>query len=216
MKRSIVRNAAALAFGAAALYSASSAMADNVVVQPSQPAQAAPAAQTPVFVNFQPAQPAAAVVGANAPQPASPVVVNNSEGPRADRSEHYTRPNRALLMTGLIVAGAPYIASMGVAATSGHTGDGDLWIPAIGPWLDLGQRGGCPATGDCGGETANKALLVGDGVLQSVGVLQILGAFIFPETYGGTVYNTASGASLTVAPAKLGRGSYGLSALGTF
>ncbi|MDP9150979.1 MAG: hypothetical protein M3O36_13700 [Myxococcota bacterium] len=215
MKALIVRNAAALAFGAAALYSASSASADNVVMQPAQPAQAAPA-QAPVVVNSQPAQPAPVVVGATAPQPSSPVVVNNADGPRADRSEHYTRPNRALLMTGLIVAGAPYIASMGVAATSGHAGDSDLWIPAIGPWLDLGQRGGCPANGDCGAETANKALLIGDGVLQSVGVLQILGAFIFPETYGGTVYNTASGASLTLTPAKLGRDSYGLSALGTF
>ncbi len=215
MKTLNVRSALALAVGAAALYTTSIATAQTVVMQPGQ---AAPPAPAPVVVSTPAPQPAPApvVVGSSAPPPSSAVVVNNGGAPHGETTGSYTRPNRALLMTGLIVAGAPYVASIGIAATSSHTGDGNLWVPAIGPWLDLGSRGGCPANSDCAGETGNKALLIGDGVLQTVGVLQILGAFIFPETYGGTVVTTASGATLTLTPTKLGRSSYGLSAVGSF
>jgi len=117
-------------------------------------------------------------------------------------------------MTGLVVAGAPYIASVGIAATSAREGDANLWIPAVGPWLDLGSRPDC--NGDCGTETGNRVLLVGDGILQTVGVLEIIGAFVFPESYSTTVTTTASGGTLSLAPSKVGRSGYGLSAVGEF
>jgi hypothetical protein len=121
-------------------------------------------------------------------------------------------------MTGLIVAGAPYIASMAVAGTSGHAGDSDLWIPAIGPWLDVAQRGGCPQNGaSCGPEIGNKVLLVGDGILQSVGVLEIAGSFIFPEhEHVTTIQTSKAGDFVTFAPSRMGAGGYGLAAAGTF
>jgi hypothetical protein len=77
-------------------------------------------------------------------------------------------------MSGLIAAGVPYIGSVVVAASSRHAGDQDLWIPVVGPYVDVGNRGGCPANSDCGTETVNKALLVIDGVIQSIGALEIL------------------------------------------
>jgi hypothetical protein len=128
------------------------------------------------------------------------------------------RPNRYLLMTGLILAGAPYIASMAVAGTSSHQGDGDLWIPAMGPWLDLAQRGGCPQNGaSCGPEVGNEVLLVGDGILQSVGVLEIAGSFIFPEReHITTIQTSKAGDFVTFGPSRMGVGGYGLSAAGTF
>jgi hypothetical protein len=120
-------------------------------------------------------------------------------------------------MTGLIVFGAPYVASISVAATSPHVGDSNLWVPVLGPWLDVGARGGCPASnGDCGAEAGNKVLLVGDGILQTVGALEIAGAFIFPETYGATTFRTSrSGGTVTFAPSSVGAG-YGVSAVGQF
>jgi hypothetical protein len=178
-----------------------------------------------VVVENPPAQPAPAVIAPSAP----PVVVNNqapvaapgpvvAEAPPAEADTGtYWRPNRYLLMTGLIVAGAPYIASVSVGATSSNSNDHDLYIPAFGPWLDLGQRGGCPANGSCAGEVGNKALLIGDGILQSVGVLEILGSLIFADTGRVTTVQTGkNGAWVAFSPASMGVGGYGMSAVGQF
>jgi hypothetical protein len=210
MKSLTVRYAIVIASAAAvgSVCWGSVASAQTVVVQPGQ---AAP-----------PPAPAPVVVAPQAAPAASPVVVNNEPGPQssapasAESPSGVTRPNRKLLMTGLILAGAPYAASIGIGATSSHNGDSNLFVPVIGPWLDLGSRGDCPANADCGPETGNKVLLVGDGILQSVGFLEIIGAFIFPETLTTTTYTTASGASFTVTPSKVGREGYGLSAVGEF
>jgi hypothetical protein len=121
-------------------------------------------------------------------------------------------------MTGLVLGGVPYVGSIAVAASSSHVGDSNLWIPIVGPYIDVANRGGCPASGSCGGETGNKALLIGDGVIQTIGAIEILGSFIFPETIRTTAtVTTSSGASVTFAPAKVGPGgAYGLAAVGSF
>jgi hypothetical protein len=211
----------AAASGTAALCWTLAASAQSVVVtNPNPPAPAPAPAAAPVVVAPQ---------AAPAPQPApqNNVVVQPAAAPaepapaptavEADSGGRW-RPNRYLLMTGLIVAGAPYIASMAVAGTSSHEGDSDLWIPAIGPWLDIAQRGGCPQNGaSCGPEIGNKALLVGDGILQSVGVLEIVGSFIFPEhEHVTTIQTSKSGDFVTLAPSRMGAGGYGLAAAGTF
>jgi hypothetical protein len=198
-----IRASAALAIGVAALCWNANALAQNVVVQ-APPPQPAPA-------------PAPAVVAAEPVAPA-PVVVSG-DVPVRDRADHDDwRPNRALLMTGLILGGVPYVGSVAVAATSGHPGDSNLWIPIVGPYIDVANRGGCPASGSCAGETGNKALLVTDGVIQTIGAIEILGSFIFSDTVRTTaVVTTSSGASVTFAPAKVGPGNaYGLTAVGSF
>jgi hypothetical protein len=203
MKMLNIRDSVGLALGIAALSWNAPALAQNVVVQ-APPQQPAPAA-APVVV---------------APEPVAPApVVASSDAPVRDTAEHDEwRPNRALLMTGLILGGVPYVASMAVAASSGHVGDSNLWIPIVGPYVDLGNRGGCPASGSCAAETGNKALLIGDGVIQTIGAIEILGSFIFPDTVRTTAtVTTSSGASVTFAPAKVGSaGAYGLAAVGRF
>lgn len=121
-------------------------------------------------------------------------------------------------MSGLIAAGVPYVASMVVAGTSGHPGDKDLWIPVVGPYVDLGNRGGCPANESCGTEILDKTLLVVDGVFQTIGALEILGSLIFPDTVQVTTVATSSGGSITFTPARVGdrSGGYGLAAIGRF
>ncbi|MBV9946968.1 MAG: hypothetical protein JOZ69_08980 [Myxococcales bacterium] len=220
MKTLAFPRAAALALSGAALMFAGSAAAQTVVV-PAQN-QAPPPPSSNVVVN-QPAPAAPAQTNMQAPAPSGPVVVNNGGGPVADApGPTYTRPNRALLMTGLVAFGVPYIASVSVAATSSHAGDSNLWVPAIGPWLDLGARGGCPASSatmnpDCGAETGNKVVLVADGILQTFGVLEVIGAFVFPETCGpAAVVTGENGENVSFTPAKLGNGGYGLAALGRF
>ena len=202
MKMLRIRDSAALAIGVAALSWNAPALAQNVVVQ--SPPQPVPA-------------PAPAVAG---PEPVAPApVVVSGDAPVRDRVDHDEwRPNRALLMTGLVLGGVPYVASMAVAASSGHVGDSNLWIPIVGPYIDVANRGGCPASGSCAGEIGNKALLISDGVIQTIGAIEILGSFIFPDTIRtSAVVTTSSGASVTFAPAKVGPGSaYGLSAVGSF
>ena len=222
MKSNVIRNAAALVLGGAVLVWSLPGAAQVVVQQPAPqppppqttvvtPAPApAPAPQTNVVVSpgVTQAQPPSTTV-VTPPAPAAPV---------ADEAIHpETRPNRKLLMTGLVVFGAPYIASMGIAATSQHQGDSNLWIPALGPWVDLGARGGCPSgSTDCGNETGNKALLVADGILQTVGAFEIIGAFIWPETVEVTTVGKADGPLVHFTPGKVGRDGYGMAAVGQF
>jgi hypothetical protein len=136
---------------------------------------------------------------------------------RADRTETVTRtgPNKALLQSGIVAVGVPYAASAVVALTSDHAGDKNLYLPVVGPWFDLGNRGSCGGAMEpsCDRETAYKALLVVDGVIQGIGALEILGAFIYPESHTTTVSNAPT---WTVAPARLTAGGYGLSAFGHF
>lgn len=210
--------AAALAAGVVAFSWTATASADNVVVQPQQPAQqSAPAAQPAPVVVTPPAQQPAQTTTTSGSVP-GPVVVNNGDAPRAESSREYVGPNRALLMSGLIVAGVPYVASVGVAASSKHDGDSNLYIPVVGPWLDMGSRGDCPVgSSACDNETANKFLLGADGVLQAIGTLQIIGAFIFPETRSATTIGaTKYTPEITLTPSKMGRAGYGLSAVAEF
>jgi hypothetical protein len=124
-------------------------------------------------------------------------------------------PNRALLHSGLFTFGVPYVASIVVASTSDHQGDNNLYIPVAGPWMDLADRGGCGNFGQpsCNAETGYKVLLVANGILQGLGALDIVGAFVFPETHAVAASDRPH---VAVSPAYLGRDSYGLAAVGRF
>jgi len=92
-------------------------------------------------------------------------------------------PDGRWLSVGGLVFGTTYLTSLVVAGTSSYRADQRLYVPLAGPWL--AARGECgsnlryPA---CGHETRNDALLVGDGIGQALGILQIVGGFLFPTT----------------------------------
>jgi len=125
-----------------------------------------------------------------------------------------TGPNRELLRSGLFALGVPYLASVVVAATSDRPEDKHLYIPVAGPWLDFANRGPCGRAGEpsCDMETAYKVLLIGNGILQSVGALEIVGSFFFPETRTVTV---KSERRLLITPYYAGSGA-GLAAWASF
>jgi hypothetical protein len=127
-----------------------------------------------------------------------------------DTHERYM-PNRYLLASGLLVFGIPYTASVIVAATSGNPGDQHLYLPIVGPWLDIARRPGCPAANvDCDTETSNKVFLGIDGVLQGLGTLQFIWAFLRPEhEVFTTVAATRYPPKMTFLPAHVASG-YGL------
>ena len=99
------------------------------------------------------------------------VVAEPAPRPVVAEQTHYAPPNRALLGGGLIAFGGSYIPSVIVAAANNNPYDNHLYIPVVGPWLDLGNRpacGGVFQTG-CGTETGFRTLLVVDGIFQGAG-----------------------------------------------
>jgi hypothetical protein len=166
--KSMAKWTAGAAALAATVWSASAAAQDTevIVTTPESPASA------PVIVNQAP-PPAPVYV---APPP---VVVREPASQRGDvvLDTDYS-PNKGLLVTGAFIFGATYTASIIAAARSDRDANKKLYIPLVGPWMDLAdRRDGRP---DSDTETTEKAFLVADGILQGIGTLQIISAFAFP------------------------------------
>ena len=136
-----------------------------------------------------------------------------STGAQSREAVTASTPNPSLLDSGLFALGVPYAISVVVAATSAHTGDNRLYLPVAGPWADLGNRGSCGGPGQttCNAETSYKITLAADGMLQGIGALEIVGAFLFPET---TV--TATEPHIAFSSGHIGTNGYGVAALGRF
>lgn len=128
-----------------------------------------------------------------------------------------TNPSAELIGSGLLMFGLSYGGSILAAVASDEHADRALFVPIAGPWLDLADRGSCPPRSSCRGETAAKALLAADGVVQTMGALGILAAFLFPETRTVTrvAKAEASARRVTVLPS-FSPSSVGLSARGAF
>jgi hypothetical protein len=176
-----------------------------------------PVAAAPVIATLQPAPPLpTTTLAITAPPAPPPLPLQPAPSPTREAATRTSwRPDRTLLMSGIVLFGAPYIASVGIAATSQRASDGNLAVPVIGPWLDLGGRRGCQGPG-CGPEAGYEVLLALNGILQTVGALEIVGAFLFPETHEIGTIATGASTSLTLGPSRVGPGAYGLAARGNF
>jgi hypothetical protein len=156
-------------------------------------------------------------------RPAAADEVARPARPMKDVSKTKTRPRTTLLKSGAVLLGVPYVSSVVVGATSERKGDQHLFVPVAGPWMDISDRD-CTTNQKCKNEGLYKGLLIADGVFQGLGALQIVGAFLLPETV--TARKTAASAThrstkpregvhVRLAPGGVG-GGYGLLARGTF
>jgi hypothetical protein len=94
------------------------------------------------------------------------------------------RPNKTLLRTGGGIFLLGYGASVIAGAASHRDADHKLFIPVVGPWLDLGDRS-CTVTNPCGAnEDIAKAMVLTSGIVQGAGVLLALGSLVIPESTG--------------------------------
>lgn len=181
--------------------------------QPYQQTQQQPAQQEPAQQQQTTAVSTTTTTSANVDPNASPP----SSG--ADRPGWIYRPNRPMLFTGLTMLTATYTASVIVGASSDKDVDKRLYIPVVGPWLDLGQRD-C-GLGDCGQtEDWNQALLIGSGVLQGVGtVLTVASFFAREETDRPANWRSAAAKpakpTFQITPMSMRAGG-GVGAVGTF
>jgi hypothetical protein len=126
-----------------------------------------------------------------------------------------TGPNTGLISSGFITFGVPYVTSVIIASQSNHEGDKNLYMPVAGPWIDLANRGGCDGINQptCATETGYKVLLAADGLLQTVGAVEIFAGLLIPERHATTV---AKQPTVHVAPSPVGQAGMGLAAVGRF
>jgi hypothetical protein len=132
----------------------------------------------------------------------------------------YRHPNSSFLGKGVFAFIGAYFPSVLVAIVNDNSYDKRLYVPVLGPWLDLADRPGCggPGQSTCSAETAFKLLLIASGAAQGFGALAIVLGLALPERIvpQSAPSQQAGGVKLRVLPASLGRGGYGMQAVGTF
>jgi hypothetical protein len=156
---------------------------------------------TPVLRAEEPAPPPQVVVTPPA-EAARPIVMATANA----------GPGATLLSGGLMTLSLSYGAAVSLAATSPHKGDARLYVPVIGPWLDLGGRGEClvPA-GACGGEAIDKVFLVVDGLFQGAGAVAVVSGLLVPSLRS---FDTDT--RIHVFPVSFGPATPGVTAYGNF
>lgn len=131
-------------------------------------------------------------------------------------SEQERKPNKAMLITGSAIFLGTYAAGAIVASFSDTKGDDNLYIPVVGPWLDLAQR---PCSlGECTfREDVNIAHIIGSGAAQAAGIGIALASFFVGERRDGrpAPQPPVTQAHVQVLPVSL-RGGAGIGAFGTF
>lgn len=151
------------------------------------------------------------------------VTTTQSAAPMTAEQKELFKPNRPLLLAGSVAFLGGYVPSMFVAGLSPHDGDKHLWIPVVGPWMDLGDRPMCNTPGgtqSCGTETFNDIMLIVDGVAQAAGVAGVVASFFIPEE---RKVSTVTGKlapqkqfQIHFSPASIARGAPGIAAIGTW
>lgn len=122
-----------------------------------------------------------------------------------------TRPNPALLVTGGAILAGTYVTTAVVAGQSDHEPDKNLYIPVVGPWLNLADR----QCSGCEHETRNVTLIVGSGILQGLGAGMVLASFLVPKKVEAATIQ-AGNVKMHVLPTQMGRDGAGVGAVGTF
>jgi hypothetical protein len=132
--------------------------------------------------------------------------------PFESTTNHY--PNGRLLAGGAGLFFISYIPAVFAASVSDRDEDKKLYIPIVGPWIDLAERD-C-TTRPCGSqETVNKALIATSGFVQNVGLVLGVLAFIIPEKVATTSTTSETKPSVHVTPISYGTGA-GVGAIGRF
>jgi hypothetical protein len=93
-------------------------------------------------------------------------------------------PNSEVIFGGVFVLTSAYLFSAMAAAGSPVKADEQLYIPLVGPWLDISKRPHCGPRKDqpsCRTEPANMTLLVTSGLAQGIGTLVLMGGIMFPK-----------------------------------
>jgi hypothetical protein len=123
-----------------------------------------------------------------------------------------------LLLSGVVTFGLSYVPAVMTASESTFAIDKQLYVPVVGPWLDLANRPNCGAGSlSCSAEVGNQALLIVDGFFQGLAVVQVLaGLGAVARDSATAVAKSDDTPTVHVRPTQLGASGYGLAAIGKF
>lgn len=125
-------------------------------------------------------------------------------------------PNRPLLISGATLLGVSYVPSVIAGIQSTRDADHLLYLPVVGPWLDLGNRSCTPAE-PCTNEGVSAALLVIDGAAQLAGGALMAASFFVPQRAARVTTTVgANKVDVQLTPARMGMDGWGLAAVGDF
>ena len=135
----------------------------------------------------------------------------------AERATKNSEAGAGLVLSGLITFGFAYVPSVMIAGEGNVTADRRLFVPIAGPWLDMHDRPACGPIGpSCDSESVNQALLVVDGVLQGLAVVEVLAGLATLAQDDSSEAVKPKNTGLHVTPAQFGAGGYGLATFGSF
>ena len=127
-------------------------------------------------------------------------------------------PRKGLVISGAIVGGAAYgFGVVGAVDSDFEDNAGYLLIPGVGPWLMLAAGGDppqrCPTQEVCadGMPDYKPLFVVAAGLAQAVGTVLFVAGFTSKRRY-----LERKDLEVSVVPAPLGRGAYGLGVIGAF
>jgi len=122
-----------------------------------------------------------------------------------------TEANTPAIATGAVTFGLFY----GAAAVAAEMSDSDspdrrLFVPVVGPWLDLSDQPTCPVgEQQCDRTTTRKILIGADGAMQAIGLAVAVYGIFTP------IHRTTGG--VDVVPVAMGQhGGHGLALSGHF
>lgn len=135
-----------------------------------------------------------------------------------------TRPRKGLIVSGSIILGVPYFLSLSVAASSKADADHWLYVPLLGPFIDVGNRkedcntfsnGNFGSTTTCTDDSSVRFFLMTDGLMQAAGAAMLILGFALPQRLlvrDDAPFVGSSGRQFvwSVAPRTFGRSGYGL------
>ena len=121
----------------------------------------------------------------------------------------HRRPNRPMLITGGALLIGTYVTTAALAGVNGPVADRDLYLPVVGPWINLADR-----SSDRQNNTRDTVLIAGSGVLQGVGAAMLITSFFVPESVP-TARISAGNVKMQVTPTA-SYGAAGVGAIGTF
>ncbi len=137
--------------------------------------------------------------------------------PAESQNSDFASPSN-LFLAGVVTFTLSYLPAVMTAGNSSLAVDRQLYVPVAGPWLDLAMRPNCgPGSMSCSAETMNQGLLIADGFFQGLAMVQLLaslGALAHDSMGVATTVDDKPG--VHVRPAQVGRGAYGLAAVGKF
>jgi hypothetical protein len=179
-----------------------------------QPADPAPPPPPPAAADSQPVPPPPPPPVTNQPT----VVVTPPPPPTAPDYEVVEDSyNAPIFASGALVFAGTYGASVVTAAsTDDSRGNHRLYVPVVGPWLALNDRGSCDVLrSSCDNETTAKVLLIADGVFQAAGLLAMLDGIFQPSTHRVVTRSVKLDTRVHVTPATV-HGDPGVAVFGRF